>query len=428
MALKEKITAVADAIRTKTGKSEKLTLAQMPAEIAGIQTGGGSVMKYDVDDVTFYDYDGTIVYSCSMAEAQNLQELPTPPAHDGLVFQEWNWTLEEIKSSSVGADVGAMYDTRDGSVMYDIVIESVLERTVKIAVGSGGYEGELAPVIDWGDGNTGANISESVGNVYRAEHTYAKNGTYRIKISKGAAENRKLKMMSYGSRLFGNDVACSNILKAAYIGTDCTTIDQSTYAYLPCLQYICMHKDTLLPSSNGLCRDSSLTIGIIPRTHNGGQALYNSNPISVICTHPKMTSYACFSYCGNLRRLIIPDSVVSAGYISGATVLKSVKFGNSLRELKASAFTNNGAISVLSFPASLTSIGDSSMRYLSVVKEYHFKSAVPPALEVSTALKINTFDSGTTKIYVPAGCADAYKAATNWAALADYIVEEEEQL
>lgn len=40
MALTEKLTAIADAIRAKTGNSGGLTLAQMPGEIAGIQAGG----------------------------------------------------------------------------------------------------------------------------------------------------------------------------------------------------------------------------------------------------------------------------------------------------------------------------------------------------------------------------------------------------
>ena len=42
MALTEKLTGIADAIRGKTGKSEALTLDQMATEIAGIETGGGS--------------------------------------------------------------------------------------------------------------------------------------------------------------------------------------------------------------------------------------------------------------------------------------------------------------------------------------------------------------------------------------------------
>lgn len=42
MALTEKLTNIADAIRTKTGSADKLTLDGMATAIAGIQTGGGS--------------------------------------------------------------------------------------------------------------------------------------------------------------------------------------------------------------------------------------------------------------------------------------------------------------------------------------------------------------------------------------------------
>ena len=42
MALTDKLSAIGEAIRAKTGKSDKLTLDQMPSEIAGITGGGGS--------------------------------------------------------------------------------------------------------------------------------------------------------------------------------------------------------------------------------------------------------------------------------------------------------------------------------------------------------------------------------------------------
>ena len=46
MALTDKLTAIADAIRAKNGGTDKLTLAQMPETIANIQTGT------DTDDAT----------------------------------------------------------------------------------------------------------------------------------------------------------------------------------------------------------------------------------------------------------------------------------------------------------------------------------------------------------------------------------------
>ena len=41
MALIDKLNAIGDAIRAKTGKADKLALDQMPTEIASIETGGG---------------------------------------------------------------------------------------------------------------------------------------------------------------------------------------------------------------------------------------------------------------------------------------------------------------------------------------------------------------------------------------------------
>ena len=52
MALTDKLTAIADAIRGKTGKTETLTLAQMPGEIEGIQVGGAEELP-SAEEVTF---------------------------------------------------------------------------------------------------------------------------------------------------------------------------------------------------------------------------------------------------------------------------------------------------------------------------------------------------------------------------------------
>ena len=47
MALTEKLTAIGDAIRSKTGGSDLLTLDEMPQEIQSIQTGGGTSEEWD---------------------------------------------------------------------------------------------------------------------------------------------------------------------------------------------------------------------------------------------------------------------------------------------------------------------------------------------------------------------------------------------
>lgn len=60
MALTEKLSAIGQAIRDMTGKTEMLTLDAMPGEIRSIEGGGGS--SADVRYVTFMSYDGTVEY------------------------------------------------------------------------------------------------------------------------------------------------------------------------------------------------------------------------------------------------------------------------------------------------------------------------------------------------------------------------------
>ena len=66
MALTDKLSAIGDAIRAQTGKEEKLTLDQMPDEIAGISGGGGGASAPVLAPLTVtengtYDANGPII-------------------------------------------------------------------------------------------------------------------------------------------------------------------------------------------------------------------------------------------------------------------------------------------------------------------------------------------------------------------------------
>jgi hypothetical protein len=66
MALIDKLSAIGDAIRAKTGKTDKMTLDQMPNEIASIQTGGGGGGNIAVTSVVIsdeYEHQWTRVYA-----------------------------------------------------------------------------------------------------------------------------------------------------------------------------------------------------------------------------------------------------------------------------------------------------------------------------------------------------------------------------
>ena len=52
MALTDKLSAIGTAIRNKTGKTALMTLDEMPTEIAGISTGGGSDLPEEALTIT----------------------------------------------------------------------------------------------------------------------------------------------------------------------------------------------------------------------------------------------------------------------------------------------------------------------------------------------------------------------------------------
>ena len=70
MALTNKLSAIGDAIREKTGKSELLTLDAMPGEIASIETGGGGSIEVEPIVLT-----GDCGYACAGPLASQYIEL-----------------------------------------------------------------------------------------------------------------------------------------------------------------------------------------------------------------------------------------------------------------------------------------------------------------------------------------------------------------
>lgn len=430
--LTEKLTAVADAIRAKTGNSEKLTLDQMPVEIANIKT---QPEEYVTNDINFYDYNGILIFSCSMEDAQNLEKLPTPPEHDGLVFQEWNWTLEQIKNSSVGADVGATYDTEDGAVELDVNIQSTPEKTVQLKISLWTTEDGIpysTPTVDWGDNSS--TTGKSDGSV-SFNHTYKNTGKYTIRI-KSSSDKCKIHIGTYGgssnSNLFSSDFKNKNILQSARIGSDCNKLDIYTFISCQNLKTIAVNKNLTMQDGDTFYGCTSLICGIIPAVNtttsiNMFNNCYGLKSISIPPTITEIKSNLV-ARCRALKRILFPDSVVSIGdtacYLTDS--LREILLGSSLKTIGARAFSSANGFSSIIIPVSVTSIGYRCFESCTGVMEYHFKSATPPTLNDSKNIGGNSFIGGDTKIYVPTGCYNTYKIATNWADVSDYysIIEE----
>lgn len=113
MALTDKLTAIGDAIRSKTGGSDLLTLDEMPQEIQSIQTGGGGTSDTSLADsiidgtITSYSSDSlTEVAEYGLNSLPNLVEASLPNVETignfGVSYVEKLSSLSIPKVKSIG--------------------------------------------------------------------------------------------------------------------------------------------------------------------------------------------------------------------------------------------------------------------------------------------------------------------------------------
>ena len=122
--------------------------------------------------LNFYDFEGTLVASYDADEIAGLTELPEAPDHSAdevpLTFEEWNWTLAEIKEyhtdmPEATIDVGATYHPTDGKL--HLIVETFVDNylnPIQLQFNQGAQ-------IDWGDGTISSASTSDI------KHFYEKN-------------------------------------------------------------------------------------------------------------------------------------------------------------------------------------------------------------------------------------------------------------
>ena len=111
-------------------------------------------------DINFWDYDGTLLYSWTLAELATKTELPPLPSHDGLICQGWNWTLQDIKDAGRELDIGALYITDDGKTRLYVDVDT---ETWDDFVLNYWQDPRNATTVDWGDGTTPETVNKDSG-------------------------------------------------------------------------------------------------------------------------------------------------------------------------------------------------------------------------------------------------------------------------
>ena len=368
---------------------------------------GGGTTPGAPGDITFYDYDGTIVTSWTLAELATKTALPDYPSHEGLTCQGWNWSLAELKTANRKMNVGAMYITDDGKTRIYIRLE----------------EGRTSPMlgvcpngtvtVDWGDGTTPDTLTGTDTTVVKwtPNHAYAAPGEYVIKLTVDGT------MGFYGTSTSNQYSAILRYSSAS---------DNRNYVYRNSIEKIELGSSVTSIASNAFYNCYSLASITIPDgvTSIGQSAFTNCYSLASITIPDGVTSIGRYTFqmCPSLASITIPDGVTSVGETAFASCysLASITIPDGVTSIGQSAFTNCYSLASITIPDGVTSIGRYAFSSCYSVAFYDFTACTA----VPTLSDTNAFAgmAADCQIRVPAALVDAWKAATNWSTYADHIV------
>ena len=422
-------------------------------QIVGTMEAGGSPTPGTPGDITFYDYDGTIVTSWTLEELATKTALPDYPSHEGLTCQGWNWSLTDLKTTNRKMNVGAMYITDDGKTRIYIRLE----------------EGRTSPMlgvcpngtvtVDWGDGTAPDTLTGTSTSTVKwtPNHAYAAPGEYVIKLTVDGAmgfydsssSNKYSAILRYSSGSDARNYVYQNSVRNIELGRSVTSIDNSAFMYCYSLASVTIPNSVTSIGDSVFYSCYSLASVTIP---NGVKSISDSvfyscsslasvtipNGVTSIGIYAFMYCYSLasvtipngvtsinnnvFDHCFSLASITIPNSVTSIGgsVFNSCYSLASVTIPNGATSIGRSMFYNCYSLASITIPNSVTSIGSTAFNNCYGMAFYDFTTytAVPTLVKTSAFTGI----AADCQIRVPASLVDAWKAATNWATYADHIV------
>ncbi len=400
--IKDSTAAIKSAILEKGGTIEG-NLTTYASAIANLPSGDVNPTA-EKNEVTFYDYDGTIRYSYTAEEFLALTEMPPLPTQKGLICQEWNWSFEDAREyvAEYGIlDVGATYITDDGKTRLYIRIAAEGRMDVPLY-----FQQTIANgvTIDWGDGSAKETL-DGTGKV-NTTHRYANIGDYMISL----------------------DVAdgCRLILGH---GTDYNSTLLGSYWFGSTLQRICVGKNTDIPAY--------------------AFRMYHALETVVLPNHIITITSTAFYQCYSLRFVVIPASTIKIDTNSfrECQSLELCILSNRLQTLNSYSFFYNYSLKAMIFPKSISSYGGTLFTYNKIIrslvipstmleiKSDTFSNMLSMAFydfshhtAVPTLNNVNAFTDipSDCKIIVPDALYDEWILATNWSTYASYIIKKTE--
>ena len=421
------------------------------ASIVGTYEGGSTPSPTeDNASVIFVDYEGTLLETWTKDEVAGKTALPTPPAHEGLVFEEWNWSLADIQGDTTGQviTVAPYYHTASGFVEIDIELNEGTGKTAYLFTQS-----MVGRTIDWGDGTTS--------NTEKA-HTYENYGSYTIKVPAISGALSRVFFDSAMVQYYGKPVkaircnqdvtdldyfekmglAVDVVLNKAFaVGSYKTStccgklyhmLNNSSYIYKNGIEYVSVNKNytnnvVAVLSDQENIKSTKIKNIYMPSsaTTIESNSFYNCISLKSINTDNITTSIknSAFQNCYSLQSINIPNGVTSIGSytFSGCSSLQSITLPSSITSIGNYVFSGcyNIRYAKINTIANI-SRGAYNFYYLDKINTTYDFSEVTAIPTLSGTGSLNS-SSYITAIIVPDALYDDWIVATNWATLASKI-------
>ena len=402
------LTKVASAIREKGGTSDQLAYPDgFVAAIQAIQTGGGTTPGAP-GDITFYDYDGTIITSWTLEELAAKTALPDYPSHEGLTCQGWNWSLADLKTTNRKINVGAMYITDDGKTRIYIRLE----------------EGRTSPMlgvcpngtvtVDWGDGTTPDTLTGTSTTTVKwtPNHAYAAPGEYVIKLTVdgtmgfygGFSSSMGSAILRYSSSNDNRNCVYQNSVKKIEIGNGVTSIGGYAFYFCSSLASITIPDGVTSIEEHAFGSCYSLASITIPDgvTSIGGYAFNSCYSLASITIPDGVTSIGGYAFngCSSLASITIPDGVTSieGSVFDSCYSLASITIPDGVTSIEESAFNGCSSLASITIPDGVTSIRSYAFYFCSSLASITIPDGV-------TSIEESAFDSCSSlaSITIPDG-------------------------
>ncbi len=448
------LTDVADAIREKKGTTDKINPQNFSEEIRGIESGGIPTAEWN--DVNFYDYEGTILYSYTWDEFVAKNEMPPLPTHrekEGLVCQEWNYTLEEVLAQGGRCDVGAIYDTIDGATHFYI-------RTSTTTNVSLSYQSAKDVTVDWGDGNIESIPDRSSLTSKTIEHVY-EGGAYNITIRGTVTLRSENKGVVIPSNALYKALLGENATLGSYVFTSCSALTSVSISSKASkigantfngagLLHVNIPRSISATDNYPIVKSSRVKSMSIPATFKGDA--FNGASYLVHGVMGKNTTFTESETDYYLLMSIFVGKENTEYSSVGGNLYKDTRLIKGLgkdiedgtTEIAKFAYRRYSGNSI-HIPDSVVSFGAGSFQFCSYVNEtitippsvstiptYCFYSNLAPAFKfvrhtsIPTLSSTDAFQNGSGKIVVPDNLYDEWIAATNWSTYASRIVKASE--